>query len=115
MSTEIFTASVQYNDLLGTVAADRADEDDLESQLIDTGVIVEGEDLIGIDVYTSDSMQDDDNPIWVTVLIKNEEDDSIREHRMEMTPEEFFSYFKRFNIKISSSGELTDEEIIIDE
>ena len=113
MKTEEFIASVQYNDLKGTVAADRSDDDYLAGQLERQGLIGDNEHLIGIEMYTFDSNVDDEKPLWVTVLIQNIDDDSIRELRVDMTEKEFFKCFKRFNIKISSDGDLTGKTLNI--
>jgi hypothetical protein len=50
---ETFKASVQYNDLLGSVAADRADSDDAHTWLEQNGHIQAGEFLLGIEAYVS--------------------------------------------------------------
>ncbi|MGF1732146.1 hypothetical protein [Photobacterium kasasachensis] len=114
MCAEIFTANTQYDDHLGTAAADDADNDSLIEWLREEGHAEDYEHLTGVEMYVSDSALGDDNPVWVGVLLEDENDDSIRKIRVNMSFEGFFSSFKRFNVKISRSGDLTGEEVLVD-
>ncbi len=115
MSEENFTASVQYDDFTGTVAADNADQGSLSSWLRDEELTEENEFLIGVEMYSGDSFLEDENSAWVGLLLQNSDDNTIRKIRVDMSLEDFFSFFKRFEIKISRDGQLTDEEIIVEE
>ncbi|PQJ63399.1 hypothetical protein BTO10_00860 [Vibrio chagasii] len=115
MHTETFTASVQYNDQKGTAAADHSDNDCLISWLKDNGHAEDSERLIGVEMFVSDTaIENDDDPVWVSAFLEDENDGSIRKVRANMSFEGFFSSFKRFNIMISCGGELTDEDVSID-
>ncbi|MCZ8501285.1 hypothetical protein MID13_05810 [Vibrio gigantis] len=115
MHTETFTASVQYNDQTGTAAADHSDDDSLISWLRDNGHAEDSEFLIGVEMFVSDmAIENDDDPVWVSAFLKDENDGSIRKVRANMSFEGFFSSFKRFNIMLSRGGELTDEDVLID-
>lgn len=115
MHTEIFTASVQYNDQTGTAAADHSDDDSLISWLRDNGHAEDSEFLIGVEMFVSDmAIEEDDAPVWVSAFLEDENDGSIRKVRTNMSFAAFFSSFKRFNVMLSRGGELTDEEVEID-
>lgn len=115
MSTENFTANVQYNDLLGTVAADHADDESLRSWMIDQGHIDEDELVLGIEMYTGDSYLDEDNPFRITVYVGNQDDDSIKQIKLDMSMNSFISCFKRLHIMLSIDGDLTGQDLEIDE
>ncbi len=115
MYTEIFTATVQYDDHIGTAAADDADDDSLITWLRDEGHAEDSEYLVGVEMFVSDTtVGSDDEPVWVSILLEDQNDESIRKIRVNMSFEGFFSSFKRFNVKISRGGELTDQEVSID-
>lgn len=115
MYTEIFTATVQYNDHIGTAAADDSDDESLIAWLRDEGHAEDSEHLVGVEMFVSDmAVENDDEPVWVRALLQDESDDSIRKIKVNMSFEAFFSSFKRFNVKISRGGDLTDEEVSID-
>ncbi|MCJ0884306.1 hypothetical protein MTR11_21740 [Vibrio sp. CCB-PB317] len=115
MYTETFTAHVQYDDYLGTAAADDSDNDSLITWLIAEGHAEDSEHLVGVEMFVSDlAVESDDEPVWVSILLEDENDDSIRKIRVNMSFESFFSSFKRFNLKISRGGELTDEDVSVD-
>ena len=115
MYTETFTASVQYNDQVGTAAADHSDDDSLISWLRENGNAEDSEYLIGVEMFVSDlAIENDDDPVWVSAFLQDENDGSIRKVRTNMSFEAFFSSFKRFNIMLSRHGELTDEDVSID-
>ncbi|MEA9797159.1 hypothetical protein GGR75_004053 [Xanthomonas campestris] len=119
--TETFKASVQYNDLLGSVAADRADSGDARTWLEQNGHLRAGEFLIGMDVYVripggaagSDVVVDVSfvlvqaaNFESAVELLRTSSPAPVRKLSLEFTAKDFFSFFKRFNLTLSSSGEL---------
>ncbi|HHY0435699.1 TPA: hypothetical protein ACVU31_002488 [Vibrio parahaemolyticus] len=115
MYTETFTANVQYDDYLGTAAADDSDDDSLITWLREKGHAEDSEHMVGVEMFVSDlAVESDDDPVWVVILLEDENDNSIRSIRVNMSFEGFFSSFKRFNVKISRRGELTDEEVTVD-
>ena len=119
--TETFKASVQYNDLTGSVAADRADNGDARSWLEQNGHLRAGEFLIGMDVYVRIPGGAAGGDVVVDVsfilvqatnfesaaeLLRNSDPVAVRKLSLEFTARDFFLFFKRFNLTISSSGKL---------
>jgi hypothetical protein len=115
MSTENFTANVQYNDLLGTVAADHSDDGSLHSWMIEQGHIDDDELVLGIEMYTGDSYLDEDNPLRITVYVGNQNNDSIKQLKLNMSMNGFISCFKRLHIMISRDGDFTGQDLEIDD
>jgi hypothetical protein len=115
MARESFNATVQYNDHLGTVAADDSDDGTFHSLLLGKGLIQEGEYIAGIEAFTSDSFMNTGEQIWVGALIDSEENSDFKKVRVNLSLEEFFSCFKRLEFKISPSGSLTGKTIDIHE
>ena len=121
--TEVFKASVQYNDLMGSSAADRADSGDARAWLENSGHIKAGEFLFGIEVYVSPAARRSDTDVVLDATFfllqatdfesaakqaRSGDPISLRKVALEMSPKEFFSLFKRFNITLSNNGELED-------
>ena len=115
---EKFTASVQYNDFKGTVAADVHDSKPLSEWLKEQGLIREGEHIVGISIYsgeihnkpleqmtlglnayvrTSDVSHED----FVEALNNQPDDSLLRKVEVQMSPAQFFALFKRFEITMS--------------
>lgn len=118
MTTEYFTAGVQYDDYKGTVAADDADFNSLQKYLDSKKLIKPDEALVGIEVWSGESK---DRPITVRAFMFSSNgqttiDDaiqapgplSVRAIELEMQPDEFFAFFKRFNIYMSSGKGMLD-------
>lgn len=126
MTQETFTAGVQYDDYKGTVAADNADMKTLSDHLAKAGHIQSDDFLLGIEVYSGATI---DKSITVyAITTKSTGPDNladaidsgkplpVRKISMEMSADEFFSYFKRFSICMSSGhGMLDGVEIQFDE
>ena len=125
MSTDTFKASVQYNDLKGSSAADRADISDASDWLNAKGLIEDNEILVGYEIYVSSlsSGPTSDVTISTTFLLANTEGmDSFAEHvrsgsaiklrkvNQDLSPTDFFSLFKRFSVTLSSNGLLEDRD-----
>jgi len=125
MSSDIFKASVQYNDLLGSAAADRADMEDAGHWLQSQGLIKDGEFLVGIQVYVSSALITEGDEITLMtsfILVGADNFDSavksmknvavVRARKVshDFSSTEFFSLFKRFNVTLSSGGELEGRE-----
>lgn len=121
MATENFKALVQYNDLKGSAVADRADFDDAEKWLSEKARIQDGEHLVGIKVFVGDNHGDCYEPIFVEFLIDSDMRDiqqlpgtedspiELKRVRADMSINEFFALFKRFEITLSSGGDLENK------
>lgn len=120
MSIETFNAGVQYDDLKGSAAADRADDGDAASFLEERRLIRKGEFLVGIEAYvgTSTIRSGEDVKVSATFLIVETSTAGdaykhpvrARKVSLELSPNEFFSLFKRFNVTLSNGGELEGRE-----
>jgi hypothetical protein len=115
-------ADVQYNDFIGTSAADISDHTNLNKFLASRGVDTDRFDSIGASFYAGYSdffsatiicidkqKSTEANPYLVSISFEDKFD-----------KDEFFDLFKRFNVVISTKyGEhqdrKIDEEIIIDD
>ena len=115
MTIETFTANVQYDDLLGTVAADHSDNDDIRSWLIEEEYIDEEELVWGVEIYTGQIFLEEEKPFQVTVYVGDESRNYINQIKVYMSLEAFVSSFKRFHVMLSMNGELTDEELEIND
>ena len=119
--TETFKASVQYNDLTGSAAADRADVGDARTWLEQNGHLRPGEFLIGMDVYFRIPGNASGGDVVVDVsfilvqaanfesatdLLRNNDPVAVRKLSLELSARDFFLFFKRFNLTLSSSGKL---------
>ena len=49
-----FTATAQYNDFKGTVAADRSDQHDIHKLLEEKGLVTDNEFLLSVQFYSSE-------------------------------------------------------------
>jgi hypothetical protein len=130
MSTDTFQASVQYNDLTGSSAADHADISNASTWLKFKGLINSNELLVGYEIYVSPlQSQTSGNVIISTtfLLAATGGIDSFSENvrgggviklrkvTQDLSPEEFFSLFKRFSLTLSSGGILEGHEYIYTE
>ncbi len=118
MAQENFHASVQYDDLKGSAAADNHDKNKMSKYLEQQGLINADEMLIGIKMWSGEvHTKTQDNPISVTAIVTTSSGyenvkaaiDSgkplhVRNIRFEMPLNEFFGLFKRFEICISNDG-----------
>jgi len=125
MATDTFKASVQYNDLTGSAAADRADTLDASAWLKERGLINDDELLVGCEIYvgqlstgttggasisTTFLLAQASNMDSFSSTIDREESVSLRKVDRDFSPDEFFRLFKRFNVTLSSGGLLEDRE-----
>lgn len=113
-----FTASVQYNDLKGSAAADRSDVGGASKWLKDNSYINDGEYVIGISIFVGESHGVHRDPISVEFLVSElrgydnipemikatGEPIEVRQILVEMNLIDFFSFFKRFSVTLSISG-----------
>ncbi len=111
---ETFRASVQYNDLQGSTAADNASHGNATDWLKDNGHITADEYLLGFSMFIGTNH----DSVSVTFLVselngyKNIPEmidasiESIQAKKIsiDMGVADFFSLFKRLNITLSSNG-----------
>lgn len=114
---EIFKASVQYNDLKGSAAADRADMADAGKWLKDKGHI-DDEYVVGISMWAGENHGTHKDPVRVKFLVSSlngydnipemlqasKEPLQLREIRVDMNIADFLGLFKRFEITLSNGG-----------
>lgn len=120
MRSEIFSASVQYDDWTGTAAADSADQNDAQEWLVAKGYKEPGEYLVGVSVYVGENRGPHKDPVYVSFLLapQGTHDDvkaritssgehlKVRKVQVEMKIADFFSLFKRFEVALSMHGML---------
>lgn len=120
MPVENFRASVQYGDLKGSAAADRADQGDVSSWLEKNGLKQDGEFLLGISFFAGENHGEHEDPVFVEFLLATPGDhDSVsamigahngpvlvRRVKTDMPIAQFFGFFKRFSVSLSSHGML---------
>jgi hypothetical protein len=119
-----FKASVQYDDLLGSVAADKADKNGPSKWLSEKKLIEEGELVVGISMYSGENHGTHQDPVYVTFLVTDlkgyenvpEMLDSIdgpiqvRTIDVDMNLTDFFALFKRFNVTLSTKGMMEGQQ-----
>ncbi len=119
-----FKASVQYNDLLGSVAADSADKIGPSQWLSEKKLIEEGEFVIGISMFSGENHGAYRDPVYVTFLLTDlkgyenvpEMLDSIdgpiqvRKIEVDMNLTDFFALFKRFDVTLSTKGMMEGQQ-----
>jgi hypothetical protein len=117
---ETFQASVQYNDLKGSVAADNADMTDATSWLKNNKYIKDDEFVIGISMWAGENHGKHDDPVSVTFLVKelggnktipdiindSNETLSVKKVEVDMNIVDFMALFKRLEITLSTGGML---------
>jgi len=115
---EIFKASVQYNDLTGSAAADRADATDAYKWLANNKLINGDEYVIGISMWVGENHGSHKDPVSVKFLVSSlngytnipemlkssGEPIQVREIRVDMNIADFLALFKRLEITLSNSG-----------
>lgn len=115
-------ASVQYNDFIGTSAADISDHTNLNEFLASRGVDADRYDAIGASFYAGYS----DFFSASIICIDNEQSTADKKHivkigfEAEFDKDEFFDLFKHFDVVISKKydgyqDQEIDEEITIDD
>ncbi|HHM2325157.1 hypothetical protein OHW21_14805 [Acinetobacter baumannii] len=121
MTTEIFKARTQYNDFMGTSAA----ETQGFSEYLESKNLIENDEfVVGIDFSPMVSILKEKNEVLVNVyLVKNfkyEEyetkarfEDVLEVRKIEVYVDiiHFFSLFKRMNVSFSWQGLLENKEI----
>ena len=122
---EVFEASVQYNDLKGSSAADNADMTDAAKWLKQNGHIND-EYVVGISMWAGENHGTHQDPVSVKFMVSSldgyasipEKLESssaplpIRVIRIDMPLADFFALFKRLEITLSSGGLLEGKQFI---
>lgn len=93
-------ADVQYNDFKGTAAADISDHRTLQDLLILKKVDIEKYESFGATFYSGYSDYFDASVICRDLEKSTQEKSHIVEFHFEITKDEFFEFFKRFNVVI---------------
>lgn len=115
---QIFQAGTQYNDFVGTVAADRSDSLDFAEYLRGKGLLRDNEHLVGFEiVFNENSGAAMPNPGIVAYLGQGDGVDAVASQRdrdgivtlriveVDGLPlADFFAYFKRFNVMFANKG-----------
>ncbi len=105
-----FEADVQYNDWKGTCAADNSDHGSLSSMLLDSGQLAEDESIVALNFYMhyADRVYAHAYAIPLNTLTATREDRFspvlAREIDFELTTQQFFKMFKRFDIVLTDPG-----------
>ncbi|MBT3066916.1 hypothetical protein [Rhodoferax sp. U11-2br] len=119
MPTDRFCASTQYNDLKGSVAADRADIESMECWLRDRALLVDGERILGMSLDYGELPASGETSVHAVFLvapidtnlnlrIPGEEDPPtivVRQIERNLSLRDFFRFFKRLNMTLSDTGE----------
>lgn len=121
-----FSASVQYGDLKGTAAADKADGQKLSKWLKDEGLITDDEFVLAISMSVGENHGIHQDPVYVDFYVRKlgegqtvpevieESGGSIELRRInvDMNILDFLALFKRLEITLSSKGMLENKTII---
>jgi|TARA_R110002167_G_C12682336_1_gene651579 hypothetical protein len=114
---ETFKASVQYNDLKGSAAADNADMTDAAKWLKDKGYIND-EFVVGVSMWAGENHGAHEDPVSVNFLVvelvgydniqemlnASGEPIQVKEIQVDMNVTDFFALFKRFEVTLSNDG-----------
>ena len=129
MTTEQFSASVQYGDFKGTAAADRADRNDADKWLTDRGLKQEHEFLVGLTLFAGENHGVHEDPVSIRFLLAERGDHdtvkaaidasdeafSVRCVQAEIPIAEFLGLFKRFSVYISNHSMLEGKKYECDQ
>ncbi len=118
MTVETFRASVQYNDFVGTSAADGAGLGKLEKWMSENGHMHDGELLVGLELWAGEYHGKQEDPVHINALfmtpgnydnVKAAIDAAkgpipVRGVSITMNLTDFFALFKRLAISFSRGG-----------
>ncbi|NSX04797.1 hypothetical protein [Cupriavidus gilardii] len=108
-----FSAGVQYDDWRGQVAADDADLAGIRDYVRESGLIKDGDTVVGVTFYAGG-----ENFISISALVvrghRADEFEEALQHPerklplesvdLDLSISEFFKHFKRFNIALAPNG-----------
>ena len=111
----LLTASTQYDDWKGTVAADNADiAKEIDSVFESTGKVTDDDFLVAFEFFAGENSvhlfgyyhpKSNSAGGWIPSLKKDFEEKSgaipLKRVQAKLTLEEFFSYFKRFSVVLA--------------
>ena len=105
-----FEAAVQYNDFKGTAAADRADELSFQDYLRQVGLCSQDEVVVGIRIgFTGNHGREIETVGVVAYLFSGgraggDAPRDVRGIEVEITTAKLFSFFKRFDMVMTTKG-----------
>ncbi|WP_221076563.1 hypothetical protein [Agarivorans aestuarii] len=117
-----FKASTQYNDWNGSIAADDNESDFLLEHLRKKGLIADRDVIVGAEFTYIDT----DKVIIECLVMQLEKGQSLqnvlaanatlrlKKRQLEVSLLQFFSFFRRLNITLSSFGELEGSRYIVE-
>ncbi|MBE4150851.1 hypothetical protein HJ100_17020 [Vibrio parahaemolyticus] len=115
---ETFKASVQYGDMKGSSAADKADLEHAATWLEKSGDISKNEFVVGISMWVGENHGTHTDPVSVKFLVTelngytsipemleaNSDSFEVRVVRKDMNIADFLALFKRLEITLSTGG-----------
>ncbi|MGO3214785.1 MAG: hypothetical protein ACTIJ4_01645 [Halomonas sp.] len=115
---ERFTASVQYNDIVGSSAADKADNNHATQWLKDNGHISDDEYILGIKLWAGENHGTHRDPVSVRFVVSDlkgfsnipeliasyGDNITAKVIDLDMPIAEFLGLFKRFEVSLSNGG-----------
>ena len=107
----IFSASVQYDDFKGSVAADSSDNKALLDHLNQLDLVQPGERVVGCRFSFNENPGHQPNPSIIVYLRAGTHDDpaaTIRAIEVDMRVAELFTFFKRFDLVMTIDGNTFD-------
>lgn len=126
-----FRASVQYDDFRGTAAADRGDNNDLLSHFREQGYVSEKDVLVAIEFRSGENHGGPVKEMSVTLTVADLQNYTtldnfladpkrppLRSINVDMTNDEFFGLFKRFNVVLAHNGyedQIGSNEYLVDD
>lgn len=114
--SEVFKAGVQYDDYRGSVACDDNDLTTLKSELRKFFGLDKSATIVGIKVNANYEIRTSDIVNFSIIILTPENDDydekiisnlevNVRKFSKEISIQDFFKLFKRFQLTLSSKGE----------
>lgn len=106
---DVFKAGVQYDDFIGTAAADRADGVSFADYLREIGLAEEGEQVVGVRMgFYGNHGAEMERPDVVAYLLKAdqfiEKPKRVRAVEVDIPIAKLFSFFKRFDLVLSNKS-----------
>lgn len=116
--SQSFKASTQYNDLVGSVAADRSDNLAFAEFLKEQKLMAEDEFIVGFEItFNENDSRPVPDPGIVVFLAEGDSVDSIARQKaadgvfklrsvevFDLPLADFFAYFKRFNVMFANKS-----------
>lgn len=106
---DTFKAGVQYDDFTGTVAADRSDNVSLGNYLKKEGVIQSEDVIAALRIGSGENQGTDVTDVSLVVYVHDanqfdQQPSKVRAVECRMSPGKFLSFFKRFDLVMTSKG-----------